>query len=191
MAEERPGDLWREDDGDALGGDAARAEAFGDLHGKLAGDAGGAEDEHAFAGDKLGARGERNPGGHGRVGDAGGGDVIQAVGERDAHSAGGADALGKGAPGVARAAEVDARAVGEAANAVDTGNEGQLAGRAVMGAVGQGLNDAVQAGGGDGDGVFAGFGRGVGEGRVRGWCIEGADYGGFHEGSLGLLLLKM
>ena len=58
----------------AGGDDAAGASGFGDLDGELAGDAGGAEDEDAFAGLKLCAH-ESDGRGHGGVGDGGGGGV--------------------------------------------------------------------------------------------------------------------
>ncbi len=175
----------------AGGNDAASSSGLGDLHGELAGDAGGAEDEDAFARLELGAH-EGDGGGHGGVGDGGGGRVGDRVGDGDEHGAGGDGLLGEGAEGWARAAEEDAGAGGElaeggceAANAVDAGDEGKNAGAAVVRTVGERFDDAVKGGGGDVDEDFAGFGAGDGvvEGGVDGWGVEGLDNGSVH-GSL-------
>jgi hypothetical protein len=103
--------------------------------------------------------------------------------------------LGEGAEGWAGGAEEDTSAGGEfaeggleAADAVDTGDEGEDAGAAIVGAVGEGLDDAVEGCGADGDEDFAGVGvgDGVGEGGVDGRGVEGLDYGGVHGRLLGL-----
>ena len=70
----------------------------------------------------------------------------------------------------------------EDADAVDSGDEGEDAGAAVVGAVGERFDDAVKSGGADGDEDFAGVGVGDGvvEGGVGGRGAEGLDYGSVH-----------
>jgi len=89
-------------------------------------------------------------------------------------------------------AEVDAGPGGdlaegslETADAVDSGDEGEGAGAAVVGAAGERLDDGVERGGGDGDEGFAVGGDGIGEGAVAGWCVKGVDDGGVHRRSPG------
>ena len=96
----------------ADGDDTFGAEAAGDLHGELAGGAGGAEDEDAFAGDELSAVFERGPGGHGGIHHGGNGGVVEGVGDGRAHGTFGDGVLGEGSVGRARKAEEDAGAVG-------------------------------------------------------------------------------
>jgi hypothetical protein len=70
----------------------------------------------------------------------------------------------------------------ETADAVYAGDEGEEAGAAVVGAVGEGFDDAVEGGGADVDEDFAVSGDGIVEGGVAGWGVEGVDYGGIHGG---------
>ena len=124
------------------------------------------------------ARIEGDGGRHGGIGDGGGGGVGEPVGDGDKHGGVGEGLLGEGAEGRARAAEEDAGAGGElaegrleAANTVDAGDEGEDAGAAVVGAVGERFDDAVKGGGGTVTRSSAGrsWGRGWGRGRRR-WC---------------------
>ncbi len=68
------------------------------------------------------------------------------------------------------------------ADAVDARDEGEGAGAAVVGAVGEGFDDAMEGGGADVDEGFAGggVGDGVGEGGVDGRGVKGLDDGGVH-----------
>jgi hypothetical protein len=68
----------------------------------------------------------------------------------------------------------------EVTDSVDSGDEGKQAGAAVVCAVGEGFDDAVEGSGGDVDEDFAVCGRGVGEGGVDGRGVEGLNYGGVH-----------
>ena len=167
----------------ADGDDAASAEAAGDLHGEVTGAAGGAEDEDVFSGDEMGAMCEGGPGGHGRVDHGGDDGVVEGVGEGGAHGAPGDGALGEGSIGRARGAEEDADAIWRAAYAVDAGDEGKLAGAAVVSSFGERFDDGMEAGSGDGDEDFVGLGDGVGEGFIAWRGIEGMDDCGVHENS--------
>jgi len=76
----------------------------------------------------------------------------------------------------------------EAADAVDAGDEGELAGAAVVRAAGEAFDDAMEGGGSDGDEVFAFLGDGGVEGGVGGWGVEELDQGGVHRGGSVLCL---
>ena len=133
--------------GVASGGDDARcAEAAGDLHGEVSGDAGRAEDEDALSGGELCARGERGPRGHAGVHHGGGRNVIDRVRQRQCHPRLSDGALGEGAIEIAGPSKVDTMAVGQAADAIDSGDEVELAGAAVVGSGwrGRGRWDAAQ-----------------------------------------------
>ena len=125
--------------------------------------------------------GERRPGRHGGIDHGGDGGVVEIGGQRRAQRAPRNGALGEGSVGRVRCAEEDAGSVGGAADTVDSWNQGQLAGAAVVRSPGERFDDGMESGGGDVDEDFIGGGNGVGEGFVTGRLIVGMDDGGVHE----------
>ena len=167
--------------------DFACAEVLCKLHGECAGRAGCAVDQHGFAGLQLRAQHERGPGGHARIGERGGGDIVERIGY--GHAAAGAyeRALGHCAERCFGQHEVDAAAVLGAAYAVGAGYGGVDGVGAIVGAGGPGLGELGQCGGGDGDDLVAGARFGLVEVGVDRWGSGCGDQGGFHRDTSGIL----
>src|SRR5258708_27759734 len=93
-------------------------------------------------------------------------------------------ALGHCAEWTAGGTEVDAAAVRQMADTIDSGDERQDSGAAVMSAAGKRLDDGMEAGGDDFDEHLAVCGNGIMEGGIAGWSAEGFDDRGVHGSSL-------
>nr|WP_234009926.1 hypothetical protein [Streptomyces sp. SA3_actF] len=164
--------------------DARGSEPARDLYGEPPGVPGGAEDEDGGAGGEVDAAAQRDPGGHGGVHPGGDGERVRTGGERDGATAVDEGAFGQGAEGGVGRDEVEQFALLGPPHAVDAGDEGQLAARGVVTAVGGGADAGVQPGGEDVDEHVAGAGGGRGPDLLAaGRGAEGADEGGAHEGA--------
>ena len=91
--------------------DFGRAEVFCQLYGETAGGAGRAVDQDGLAGFEGGALDQGGPGGHAGVGEGGGGDVVQGVGDFYAATWVDGALFGEGAVGGVGKHEVDAPTV--------------------------------------------------------------------------------
>lgn len=160
--------------------DALRTEATGNLHSHLPCQACGAEDQNAFAHGKVGAVFERGPGRHGGIHHGGDGGVVERIGNGRAQGGPGDAAFSEGAKRRPHGAKENTRSVGSAAHAVDTRNERQLSGAAVVGSFGEGFDDGMQTCGRDVDEDFPFARDRIGEGRIAGRLFVRLDDGGVH-----------
>src|SRR5437899_1476725 len=164
----------------ADGNHVPSAEPLCDLYGKLAGRAGRTEDQNALSGNELRPRIESHPGGHSRIGGCGGGGIVQTVRQREREVPPGDCELRKSSERAAGTSEVDAGAISQLADAIDSGDKGKLAGASVVGAVGQCPDDGVKSGGRDRHQLLV-FGYDwISKGGVSGRCTKGLDNGSVH-----------
>jgi hypothetical protein len=164
----------------AGGDDLGRSEVLGQLHGDSAGGSGGAVDQDGFAGDEVSTLHQAGPRGHAGVGDGGGGDVVDGVGDSDAAPGVDGAELGQRPEGRLRHGEVDAAAILGEADAVGAGDRGEDAGGAVVAAGGARFCKVAERGGADGDDLFARFCDGGVEVCIDGGLARGGDDGCFH-----------
>ena len=94
------------------------------LDGKLAGDAGGAQDEGGFSGGQAGAIFQAEPGRHTGIGNGGGLYVAEPIGHGNDRFTRGRGKLSHGSPGLTHEEEVNTAAVVEKPHAVHAGNSG-------------------------------------------------------------------